>query len=156
MCDSQAPNLNLQIRCKSDSLCRRYLIDACPSFSPATIMVAQNHIVTLITVTDPPTCPLPALLGPAKQSACFSICNERLVVDSSVSMRYFSHPPMNSNLRDGLREFMNLPLKDRSFQRARRLDNIFTTCLQSAQAEELQKAEIVTWRGILCKPVVLF
>jgi hypothetical protein len=68
----------------------------------------------LINVSDPPQCPLPAVLGPVKQSACFSICNERLEVDSTAALRYFVEPPLNVNLRDGLEEFMKLPVKDLS------------------------------------------
>ncbi|KAJ7140760.1 hypothetical protein C8R44DRAFT_761840 [Mycena epipterygia] len=112
---------------------------------------SQNPTTRLLSVSDPPRCPLPALLGPATQSACFSICNERLEVDSTAALRYFTQPPPNANLRDGLDRFMGLPFKDRVFKRARRLDNVFTTCLCSENSEELLKAEVVTWRGIMKK-----
>lgn len=72
-------------------------------------------------------------------------------VDSTAALRYFVPPPPDANLRSGLEEFLNLPLEDRAFQRARRLDNVFTLCLHSENAEELLKAEVVTWRGILRK-----
>ncbi|KAJ6479411.1 hypothetical protein C8R47DRAFT_1198139 [Mycena vitilis] len=113
----------------------------------------QNLTVRLLNISDSadPLCPLPALLGPAKQSACFSICNKRLEVDSTAALRYFVEPPQNSNLRDGVNEFMKLPKKDRAFKRARRLDNVFTTCLESENSEELLKAQVVTWRGIVTK-----
>ncbi|KAJ6479408.1 hypothetical protein C8R47DRAFT_1136715 [Mycena vitilis] len=105
----------------------------------------------LITLSDPPQCPLPALLGPAKQSACLSICDERLEVDSTAALRYFVKPPLNANLRDGLPEFLDLPLEDRTFRRAKRLDNVFTTCLESKNSGELLSAQVVTWRGIMSK-----
>ncbi|KAJ7657320.1 hypothetical protein DFH06DRAFT_1197965 [Mycena polygramma] len=113
----------------------------------------QNSTVRLLNISDPadPLCPLPALLGPAKQSACFSICNGRLEVDSTAALRYFVEPPKNANLRDGLSQFLKLPKKDRAFKRARRLDNVFTTCLHSENSEELLKAQVVTWRGIVTK-----
>ncbi|KAF7368826.1 ADP-ribosylation factor [Mycena venus] len=109
--------------------------------------------VRLINVSDPPQCSLPALLGPAKQSACFSICNKRLEVDSTSALRYFVDPPpvTNANLREGLKAFMRLPFKDRVFKLARRLDNVFTMCLDAENSEELLKAEVVTWRGIMTK-----
>ncbi|KAJ7486701.1 hypothetical protein FB451DRAFT_1026396 [Mycena latifolia] len=112
---------------------------------------SQHPTIRLINVADPPQCPLPAFLGPAKQSACFSICNERLEVDSTAAMRYFAHPPPKANLRDGLQRFLNLPFRDRAFKRARRLDNVFTTCLNSRNSGELLEAEVVTWRGIMKK-----
>jgi hypothetical protein len=109
--------------------------------------------VRLINVSDPPQCSLPAVLGPAKQSACFSICNERLEVDSVSARRYFVDPPpvLNANLRDGLEGFLKLPFEDRVFKGARRLDNAFALCLDSKNSEELLKAEVVTWRGIMTK-----
>ncbi|KAJ7731310.1 hypothetical protein DFH07DRAFT_847395 [Mycena maculata] len=110
-----------------------------------------NPFIRLITESDPPRCQVPALLGPPKQSACFSICNERLEVDSTAALRYFVHPPPQVNLRAGLEQFLNLPEEDRTFQRARRLDNVFTICLHSTNSEELLQAQFVTWRGILRK-----
>ncbi|KAJ6594883.1 hypothetical protein B0H19DRAFT_1366627 [Mycena capillaripes] len=112
---------------------------------------SPNSTIRLINVSDPPECPLPALLGPAKQSACFSICDERLEVDGTTALRYFVEPPLNADLRDGLHKFLKLPLKDRAFKRARRLDNVFKTCLESENSEDLLKAEVVTWRGIMTK-----
>ncbi|KAJ7502644.1 hypothetical protein B0H11DRAFT_1989469 [Mycena galericulata] len=111
----------------------------------------QNSTIRLINESDPPRCPIPALLGPPKQSACFSICDERLEVDSTAALRYFVHPPPDANLRAGLSKFLELPLQDRTFQGARRLDDVFTTCLVSENSEELLKAEVVTWRGIMRK-----
>ncbi|KAJ7704248.1 hypothetical protein B0H16DRAFT_1828549 [Mycena metata] len=110
----------------------------------------------IIHISDLPQCPLPALLGPAKQSACFSICNERLEVDSTSALRYLLDPPnpVDVNLREGLDRFLRLPRADRTFQRARRLDNVFELCLASANSEELLDAEVVTWRGILTKIMV--
>ncbi|KAJ6594873.1 hypothetical protein B0H19DRAFT_1225863 [Mycena capillaripes] len=112
---------------------------------------SPNSTIRLINVSDPPECPLPALLGPAKQSACFSICDERFEVDGTTALRHFVEPPLNANLRDGLHKFLKLPLKDRAFKRARRLDNVFKTCLESENSEDLLKAEVVTWRGIMTK-----
>ncbi|KAJ7099287.1 hypothetical protein B0H15DRAFT_542023 [Mycena belliarum] len=111
----------------------------------------HNPTIRLIGMDDPPRCPLPALLGPAKQAACFSICDERLEVDSTTALRYFSPPALGANLREGLEQFLDLPLEDRTFQYARRLDNVFTACLDSENSEELLKAEVVTWRGIMTK-----
>ncbi|KAJ7162432.1 hypothetical protein C8R46DRAFT_1353360 [Mycena filopes] len=110
----------------------------------------------LISSSDVSSCPLPALLGPPKQLACFSICNERLEVDSTAALRYLRDPPnpIDVDLRDGLDAFLQLPRKDRTFQRARRLDNVFEVCLASANSEELLGAEVVTWRGILTKIMV--
>jgi hypothetical protein len=121
-----------------------------------TAMAFSNPMSTtvrLINVSDPPQCPLPAVLGPAKQSACFSVCNERLEVDSVAALRYFVDPPpvLNVNLRDGLEGFLKLPFEDRVFKGARRLDNVFVLCLDSKNSEELLKAEVVTWRGIMTK-----
>ncbi|KAF8198872.1 hypothetical protein K438DRAFT_2016245 [Mycena galopus ATCC 62051] len=107
--------------------------------------------IRLISVSDPPRCPLPAVLGPPKQSACFSICNERLDIDSTAALHYFVNPPLNASLRDGLEKFLKLPIQDRTFQRARRLDNVFALSLHSKHSEELLKAEVVTWRGIMTK-----
>ncbi|KAJ6573395.1 hypothetical protein DFH09DRAFT_1457321, partial [Mycena vulgaris] len=114
---------------------------------------SQNPTIRLLNADDPPQCPLPVLLGPATQSACFSICNQRLEVDSIAALRYFVSPPPNPNfnLRDGLQRFLRLPFKQRAFQRARRLDNVFATCLAARNSEELLKAEVVTWRGIMKK-----
>ncbi|KAJ7892613.1 hypothetical protein B0H13DRAFT_2038285 [Mycena leptocephala] len=103
--------------------------------------LSHKSTIRLINVSDPPQCPLPAFLGPVKQSACFSICNERLEVDSTAALRYFVEPPLNVNLRDGLEEFMKLPVKDRALKVARRLDNLL-------------KAEVVTWRGIMTKIIL--
>ncbi|KAJ7437763.1 hypothetical protein FB451DRAFT_171430 [Mycena latifolia] len=113
-----------------------------PSHSPS---------IRLINRADPPRCPLPAVLGPAKQAACFSICDEHLEIDSTSALRYFAPPPLGANLRDGVEQFMERPLEDRAFQYARRLDTVFTTCLHSENSEELLKAEVVTWRGIMTK-----
>ncbi|KAJ7648524.1 hypothetical protein B0H17DRAFT_429297 [Mycena rosella] len=112
---------------------------------------STNPTIRLLNVADPPQCPLPALLGPAKQSACFSICGEHLEVDSTAALRYFVHPPQKANLRSGLNDFMKLPFKDRAFKRARRLDNVFKTCLDARNSDELLKAGVVTWRGIMKK-----
>ncbi|KAJ6608116.1 hypothetical protein B0H10DRAFT_2439227 [Mycena sp. CBHHK59/15] len=122
-----------------------YKPSAQQSSKPTTCLIESSH---------PPLCPLPAILGPAKQSACFSICGERLEVDSIAALRYFVHPPENASLRDGLEKFMKLPVQDRCFQRARRLDNVFSTLLQSQNAEELLEAEVVTWRGIMRKIIL--
>jgi hypothetical protein len=113
--------------------------------------LSHKSTIRLINVSDPPQCPLPAVLGPAKQAACFSICNERLEVDSTAALRYFMEPPLDVDLHDGLKEFLKLPVEDRAFKRARRLDNVFTACLDSENSEELLKAEVVTWRGIMTK-----
>ncbi|KAJ7731208.1 hypothetical protein B0H16DRAFT_1427500 [Mycena metata] len=110
----------------------------------------------IINTSDLPQCPLPALLSPAKQSACFSICNERLEVDSTTALRYFLDPPnpVDADLREGLNTFLRLPREDRAFQGVRRLDNVFELCLASANSEELLAAEVVTWRGILTNIMV--
>ncbi|KAF8191036.1 hypothetical protein K438DRAFT_906100 [Mycena galopus ATCC 62051] len=105
----------------------------------------------LITVSDPLGCLLPAVLGPAKQSACLSICNKRLEVDSTAALKYFVEPPLNASLRDGLEGFLRLPSKARTFQRVKRLDNVFALCLESENSEELLRADVVTWRGIMTK-----
>jgi hypothetical protein len=115
------------------------------------MVLSQKRPVPLVIYSDPPQCPLPAFLGPAKQTACFSICNERLEVDSTAALRYFVHPPLNTNLRDGLDTFLELPLEDRAYKYATRLDNVFTTCLRSENSEELLNAEVVTTRGIMRK-----
>ncbi|KAJ6573407.1 hypothetical protein DFH09DRAFT_1151755 [Mycena vulgaris] len=109
----------------------------------------QNPTFRLLNSCDAPQVPLPALLGPAKQSACFSICNERLEVDSTAALRYFRHPSVDADLRDGLQDFMNLPWEDRVHQYARRLDDAFTICLESENSEELLKAEVVAGRGTM-------
>ncbi|KAJ7044216.1 hypothetical protein C8F04DRAFT_1069972 [Mycena alexandri] len=120
--------------------------------------MAPSRKMRIINTSDLPSprCPLPALLGPAKQSACFSICNQRLEVDSNTALRYLLDPfnPVDADLRSGLNTFLQLPREDRTFQRARRLDNVFELCLASANSEELLAAEVVTWRGILTKIMV--
>ncbi|KAJ7151789.1 hypothetical protein C8R43DRAFT_1004383 [Mycena crocata] len=110
---------------------------------------AQYRALPLIRIRDLPQSSLLVELGPVKQAACFSICNERLEVDSTAALRYFARPRPHINLRDGLEPFLNLPLEDRVFYRARRLDDIFTICLSSKNSEELLKADVVTWRGIM-------
>ncbi|KAJ7151798.1 hypothetical protein C8R43DRAFT_950970 [Mycena crocata] len=116
-------------------------------------MSSQSYTLRLINATDPPDHPLPTELGPATQVACFSICKEHLEIDSTTALRYFVHPPSNANfnLRDGLERFLKLPFRDRAFKRARRLDNVFAMCLSSKNSEELLKADVVTWRGIMNK-----
>ncbi|KAJ7230033.1 hypothetical protein GGX14DRAFT_692017 [Mycena pura] len=114
------------------------------AISRTSMALSQHPPTRLINVSDPPVCPLPARLGPAKQSACFSVCDSRLEVDSTAALRYFVHPPMNANIRDGLREFMKRP----------RLDNVFKMCLAAQSSEELLRAEVVTWRGIMTKIIL--
>ncbi|KAJ7648527.1 hypothetical protein B0H17DRAFT_1147984 [Mycena rosella] len=110
--------------------------------------LAPSPTSRLINLDDPPReCVLPALLGPAKQSACFSVCNKDLKVDSTAALRYFVQPPLNADLSDGLPQFLERPFLNRAFQRARRLDNVFRTCLESQNSAELLKAEAVTRRG---------
>ncbi|KAJ7487227.1 hypothetical protein B0H11DRAFT_1114157 [Mycena galericulata] len=108
----------------------------------------QNSTERLLDSSDPPQCALPALLGPPKQAACFSLCNEQLRVDSIAALRYFAHPPENVNLKAG---YDRLSHKQRSFKRVRRLDHILAMCLQSKNSKQLLKAEVITWRGILKK-----
>jgi RAT1-interacting protein len=108
----------------------------------------QNSTEHLLDSSDPPQCALPALLGPPKQAACFSLCNEQLRVDSIAALRYFVHPPENVNLKAG---YDRLSHKQRSFKRVRRLDHILAMCLQSKNSKQLLKVEVITWRGILKK-----
>ncbi|KAJ7880632.1 hypothetical protein B0H13DRAFT_2278711 [Mycena leptocephala] len=109
---------------------------------------SQNSTERLLDSSDPPQCALPALLGPPKQTACFSLCNEQLRIDSIDALRYFAHPPENVNLKAG---YDRLSHKQRSFKRVRRLDHILAMCLQSENSKQLLKAEVITWRGILKK-----
>ncbi|KAJ7671729.1 hypothetical protein B0H17DRAFT_1085029 [Mycena rosella] len=119
---------------------------------------SRNPTIRLISLTDPPQCALPALLGPAKQSACLSICNERLEVDSTAALRYFACPTpgQRANLRDGLDRFLERPVEDRTFQYARRLDTVFEMCLDARNSSELLEARVVTWRGIMTKIMLGF
>ncbi|KAJ7502646.1 hypothetical protein B0H11DRAFT_1989481, partial [Mycena galericulata] len=110
--------------------------------------------IRLINESDPPRCSIPALLGPPKQSACFSICDRRLEVDSTAALRYFVHPPADANLRADLQKFLKLPRKDRVFQRVVRLEDVFTTCLCSENSEETMSGEkldlnVSSYRGVL-------
>jgi RAT1-interacting protein len=72
-----------------------------------------------------PACTLPAILGKPRQSACFSVSDEKLEIDSMVSLRYFVPPPLNANVRAGLRAFLRQYGTDHSFGRPRRLDNVY-------------------------------
>lgn len=87
--------------------------------------------------------------GATRTSQTISVLLDLQAIDSTAALRYFTHPPPNANLREGLETFMRLPFKDRVFKLASRLDNVFRTCLDSANSEELLKAEVVTWRGIM-------
>ncbi|KAJ7245993.1 hypothetical protein C8J57DRAFT_1361289 [Mycena rebaudengoi] len=110
--------------------------------------INQNSTEPLLDSSDLPQCALPALLGPPKQAACFSLCNEQLRVDSIAALRYFVHPPKNVNLKAG---YDRLSHKQRRFKRVRRPDHILAMCLQSKNNKQLLKAEVITWRGILKK-----
>ncbi|CAK5271947.1 unnamed protein product [Mycena citricolor] len=109
----------------------------------------------LLSLSDAPSIPLPARLGPAHQAACMSIIDETVHVDSTAAMRYIVDAPtpavLNRNLREGLHEFNKLPWEDRAFLRARRLDNVFEMCLKARESEEMLDVDVVTWRGILTK-----
>ncbi|CAK5271264.1 unnamed protein product [Mycena citricolor] len=109
----------------------------------------------LLCLSDAPSIPLPARLGPAHQAACMSIIDETVHVDSTAAMRYIVDAPtpavLNRNLREGLHEFNKLPWEDRAFLRARRLDNVFEMCLKARESEEMLDVDVVTWRGILTK-----
>ncbi|KAK6966564.1 hypothetical protein R3P38DRAFT_3245843 [Favolaschia claudopus] len=108
----------------------------------------QRTTEHLISFSDPPQIAGPASLGPAKQVACFSLCNEKLHVDSHAAMRYFAHPQPNVDLSVGYNHPNN---KQRTFKRVRRLDPILEMCLKSKNSKELLNVDVITWCGIVKK-----
>ncbi|KAF7296059.1 RAI1-domain-containing protein [Mycena kentingensis (nom. inval.)] len=109
--------------------------------------------IRLLAAADEPNphLVLPALLGPATQTACFSVEKGTVIVDSIRSLGYFVQPQTNIDLRRGLVEYMRKPYRLREFMRIKRLDNVLEMCLKARKSAELLNADVVTWRGILTK-----
>jgi RAT1-interacting protein len=119
--------------------------------------VSTQVSVPLIKTSDDidPSCCLPAVLGPPRQSACLSVFNEKLEIDSTISLRYFVQPPLDISMNSGRKEFLQQDWNYSSFGKPRRLDSICQLCTQSRSRGELLQAEVVTWRGILTKLVLI-
>lgn len=115
-------------------------------------MPEHSYIAPTIDRLDKDNAPsqLPALMGPPKQIACYSV-NAMGVEFNITSLRYFVTPPLDANLNDGCHSFMRR-YKD-AIHRPQRLDSVLFACLQSDAKEYLSQADVVLRRGVLVKCV---
>jgi len=96
----------------------------------------------------------PAILGNPTQIACFSVSNKTVIANSIASLQYFKEPTQNALLTRGYYPFLRRYKSDLKLYHPRPLDNIFAA-LDSGNKDSFRHADVVTWRGIIVKSVVI-
>src|SRR5882672_5708896 len=112
---------------------------------------AMTLPVTELTTEHLSQLPGPAIMGPPKQIACYSVTATGIEFNIS-SLRYFVTPPLGANLDEGCSSFMHR--YKNVIHQPQRLDSVLLACLQSGAEESLLRADVVVRRGMLVKCVI--
>lgn len=94
----------------------------------------------------------PAILGPPRHVACFSVSEDRVVhTDDYSSLAVFSPPPIGADLTEGLMSYKKRCNQDPHYNHPTRLDHICQMHLESRYAVKMLKAQVTTRRGYMKK-----
>lgn len=91
-----------------------------------------------------------SILGEPTQIGYFSVSDNVVLPNSTVSLPYFREPPLGVSLTEGVDAFMRKYRSDQDVYHARPLDNIFRV-LGPGNKKVFQEASVITWRGIVYK-----
>lgn len=118
-----------------------------PQRRPKTVPILQGQ-------TTPPLNTTIVSLSAPKHVACMSISEDRAVhTDDYASIAIFTPPPQGANLavESQFRRHKSRSDRNPHHNHPVRLDRICHMHIESAAWEEMSRAEIVTWRGIMKK-----
>ncbi|OCB89413.1 hypothetical protein A7U60_g3389 [Sanghuangporus baumii] len=88
--------------------------------------------------------PTPAFQYP-NQLITFSYSESRKLEFTNAAMKFYVHPPFNADLNYGYEHWIKRP------EERGRLDGLLTACLRDEVVLERDRANVISWRGVMTK-----